>query len=75
MAATSNPGPPPASGPDDDADAYVGLPAGEAARRATERGWTTVRTLPPDAVVTMEYAVGRLNFTVRDGTVARCWKG
>ena len=61
--------------PDDEPEAYVGLPAQDAERRARERGWTTVRTLPPGAVVTMEYRVGRLNLEVADGTVRRCWKG
>lgn len=61
--------------PDDDPAAYVGLPAGEAADQARARGWTDVRTLPPGAIVTMEYRVGRLNFEVEHGTVRRCWKG
>ena len=41
------------------------------------RGWTTVRSLPPDAIITMEYLSGRLNFAVdKDtGTVLRCWPG
>jgi Peptidase inhibitor I78 family len=67
--------PDPATDPDDSPEAYVGLPVADAERRAAERGWRTVRTLPPDAVITMEYAVGRLNLTVRDGAVTRCWKG
>ncbi|MCI0386922.1 I78 family peptidase inhibitor [Streptomyces sp. CNQ085] len=61
--------------PDDDPEAYVGLDAATAERRARERGWTTVRSLPPDAVITMEYLSGRLNFTVKGGSVVRCWKG
>ncbi len=67
--------PNPPAEPADDLDSYVGL-AGEAAeRRARERGWTTVRSLPKGAIITMEYLTGRLNFTVEDGVVARCWKG
>lgn len=65
----------PGGNPHDDLDAYLGLPREEAERRAREHGWTTVRSLPPGAVVTMEYVVGRLNFTVDDGTVRRCWLG
>ncbi|MFP8886638.1 MULTISPECIES: proteinase inhibitor I78 [Streptomyces] len=61
--------------PDDDPETYVGLDVATAERQARERGWTTVRSLPPDAVITMEYLSGRLNFTVEDGAVARCWKG
>ncbi|WP_328916834.1 MULTISPECIES: I78 family peptidase inhibitor [unclassified Streptomyces] len=66
---------PPGSNPHDDLDAYVGLAQPEAERRARERGWTTVRSLPPDSVVTMEYVVGRLNFTVDAGRVRHCWLG
>jgi hypothetical protein len=65
----------PAQQPQDEPEAYVGLPADEAGRRATERGWSTVRALPPGAIITMEYRVGRLNFTVTDGRVTRCWSG
>ncbi|MEU3051432.1 MULTISPECIES: I78 family peptidase inhibitor [Streptomyces] len=61
--------------PDDAPDSYVGLGAEEAERLARRRGWTTVRALPPGAIITMEYLEGRLNFEVRDGTVIRCWKG
>jgi hypothetical protein len=61
--------------PDDDPETYVGLDASTAEQQARDRGWTTVRSLPPDAVITMEYLTGRLNFTVEDGTVVRCWKG
>lgn len=34
-----------------------------------------MRSLPPGAIITMEYLVGRLNFEVADGAVVRCWKG
>ena len=61
--------------PHDDLDAYLGLEEAEARSRAAERGWTTLRSLPPGAVVTMEYVAGRLNFTVDDGRVRRCWLG
>ncbi|MDT0345522.1 proteinase inhibitor I78 [Streptomyces litchfieldiae] len=61
--------------PDDSPDAYVGLDADTAERRARDRGWPRVRRLPPDAVITMEYMAGRLNFSVRDGEVVRCWQG
>lgn len=60
---------------DDDLDAYVGLPAADAEARARQHGWTTVRTLPPGAMITMEYLEGRLNFTVENDAVTRCWKG
>lgn len=60
---------------DDDLDAYVGLDVQAAQERARQRGWTTVRTLPPDAIITMEYLYGRINLTVKDGRVVRCWKG
>ncbi|CAG6397254.1 I78 family peptidase inhibitor [Streptomyces cocklensis] len=65
----------PAPNPHDDLDAYPGLPLEQAEQRAYDRGWQTVRSLPPDAVVTMEYVAGRLNFTVADGRVLRCWMG
>lgn len=61
--------------PDDDPQSYVGLAAPAAERQARERGWTTVRVLPPGAIITMEYLVGRLNLEVDDDTVRRCWKG
>lgn len=61
--------------PQDDLDAYPGLPQRQAEQRAYDQGWQTVRSLPPDAVVTMEYVARRLNFTVADGRVLRCWMG
>lgn len=67
--------PTPPDGPQDSPDAYVGLAVGHAEQRARERGWSTVRALPPGAIVTMEYLEGRLNFEVKDGVVARAWKG
>ncbi|MCP3770633.1 MULTISPECIES: I78 family peptidase inhibitor [Streptomyces] len=67
--------PTPPAEPDDTPDAYVGLPVDRAEPLARERGWATVRTLQPGAIITMEYRVGRLNFEVRDGAVARSWKG
>jgi hypothetical protein len=67
--------PSPSAEPDDSPDTYVGLDADSAERRARERGWSTVRSLPPGAIITMEYRVGRLNFEVKDGRVARAWKG
>ncbi len=42
---------------------------------ARERGWSAVRSLPPGAIITMEYRSGRLNFEVTAGRVTRCWKG
>lgn len=59
----------------DDPEGYVGLAAQEAEQRAREQGWATVRTLAPDAIITMEYLTGRLNLTVDHGTVVRCWRG
>ncbi|MGP2437421.1 I78 family peptidase inhibitor [Streptomyces sp. JW3] len=67
--------PTPSGEPQDSPDAYLGLAADAAEERARERGWAAVRSLPPGAVITMEYRVGRLNFEVRDGRVARAWKG
>jgi hypothetical protein len=67
--------PTPPAEPQDSPEGYVGLDAAAAERQARERGWSTVRSLPPGAIITMEYRVGRLNFEVRDGTVARAWKG
>ncbi|MGP8302791.1 I78 family peptidase inhibitor [Streptomyces inhibens] len=61
--------------PQDDIEAYVGLDRQDAEERARERGWATVRSLPPGAMITMEYLAGRLNFEVKDGTVHRCWQG
>ncbi|MEU2165359.1 I78 family peptidase inhibitor [Streptomyces chengbuensis] len=67
--------PTPSGQPDDAPESYVGLDSGTAERRARSRGWTTVRSLPPGSVITMEFLEGRLNFEVDDGTVRRCWKG
>ncbi|MFI8189080.1 I78 family peptidase inhibitor [Streptomyces sp. NPDC085946] len=67
--------PTPPAEPHDSPDAYVGLDADGAERRARERGWSAVRSLPPGAIITMEYRVGRLNFEVEDGRVKRAWKG
>ncbi|MEU6244412.1 I78 family peptidase inhibitor [Streptomyces sp. NPDC047024] len=67
------PTPPPE--PNDSPDTYVGLDADSAERLARDRGWSTVRSLPPGTVVTMEYRVGRINFEVDDGRVRRAWKG
>ncbi|MEO3975439.1 I78 family peptidase inhibitor [Streptomyces sp. CAU 1734] len=61
--------------PGDTPSSYVGLLAANAERRARQRGWSTVRALPPGAIVTMEYLAGRLNLEVRDGVVVRCWAG
>lgn len=65
----------PAPNPRDDLGAYAGLPQEQAEHRASEHGWRIVRSLPKDAVVTMEYVAGRLNFTIADGRVLRCWMG
>ncbi|MCP9988600.1 MULTISPECIES: I78 family peptidase inhibitor [Streptomyces] len=59
----------------DEPDTYVGLDEQEAASLARSRGWTTVRTLPPGVMITLEYLEGRINFEVRDHTVTRCWTG
>ncbi|MFD5858212.1 I78 family peptidase inhibitor [Streptomyces chartreusis] len=67
--------PKPPADPQDNPDAYVGLDADGAERLARERGWSTVRSLAPGAIITMEYRVGRLNFEVKDGQVTRSWKG
>ncbi|PBC81591.1 Peptidase inhibitor I78 family protein [Streptomyces sp. 2112.3] len=61
--------------PQDDIEAYVGLAQQDAEEQARGRGWTTVRSLPPGAIITMEYLAGRLNFEVKDGTVHRTWQG
>ena len=50
-------------------------PAETAEERARSRGWTTVRSLPPGAIITLEYLTGRINFEVEGGTVIRCWQG
>ncbi|MEU8699396.1 I78 family peptidase inhibitor [Streptomyces sp. NPDC048680] len=67
--------PTPSAQPDDTTGAYVGLTADTAERRARERGWTTVRALPPGTVITMEFRSGRINFEVDGGAVKRCWIG
>ncbi|WP_461009876.1 I78 family peptidase inhibitor [Streptomyces capparidis] len=67
--------PHPPGSPDDAMDAYVGLDEAAARARAEAAGWTHVRTLPPGAIITMEYVVGRINFTVGDGRVERAWVG
>ncbi|MGN5378211.1 proteinase inhibitor I78 [Streptomyces sp. MUSC 14] len=67
--------PTPPTEPQDSPDGYVGLEAADAERLARQRGWATVRSLPPGAIITMEYRVGRLNFEVQGGRVARAWKG
>ncbi|MFE0456568.1 I78 family peptidase inhibitor [Streptomyces sp. NPDC058914] len=67
--------PTPSAEPQDSPDGYVGLEAARAERLARERGWSTVRSLAPGTIITMEYRVGRLNFEVRDGRVTRAWKG
>lgn len=67
--------PTPDAEPEDSPEEYVGLEAHRAERLARERGWHTVRSLPPGTVITMEYRFGRLNFEVDGGRVTRCWKG
>ncbi|MEV7193218.1 I78 family peptidase inhibitor [Streptomyces sp. NPDC093510] len=67
--------PTPPTEPQDSPDSYVGLAADGAERQARERGWSTVRSLQPGTIITMEYLAGRLNFEVEEGTVTRCWKG
>ncbi|MGW6738455.1 I78 family peptidase inhibitor [Streptomyces sp. NPDC055013] len=67
--------PKPPAEPQDSPDTYVGLDADRAERLARDRGWSRVRSLPPGAIITMEYMSGRLNFEVKDGQVARAWKG
>ncbi|MDX3309550.1 I78 family peptidase inhibitor [Streptomyces sp. NPDC054884] len=69
------PNPTPPAEPQDSPDGYVGLEAAQAERLARERGWSTVRALPTGTIITMEYRFGRLNFEVREGRVARAWKG
>ncbi|MDF6041586.1 proteinase inhibitor I78 [Streptomyces sp. JH14] len=61
--------------PDDSPGAYVGLAAEAAEQRARARGWTSVRALPPGAIITMEYQAGRINFEVDEAVVTRCWVG
>ncbi|MGW3496247.1 I78 family peptidase inhibitor [Streptomyces sp. NPDC001020] len=67
--------PTPGAEPEDPPETYVGLDVHRAERLARERGWTTVRSLPPGAIITMEYRPGRLNFEVENARVRRCWKG
>ncbi|MGR8011401.1 I78 family peptidase inhibitor [Streptomyces hypolithicus] len=67
--------PTPSAQPDDAPEAYVGLDSGGAQRLAHEKGWSTVRALPPGSIITMEYMAGRLNFEVDQDTVTRCWQG
>ncbi len=67
--------PTPDAEPEDSPEAYVGLEARRAERLARERGWSEVRSLPPGAIITMEYRAGRLNFEVENDRVKRCWKG
>ncbi|MFJ5532283.1 I78 family peptidase inhibitor [Streptomyces sp. NPDC093261] len=67
--------PTPDAEPEDSPEAYAGMEAHRAERLARERGWSTVRSLPPGTIITMEYRAGRLNFEVADGRVRRCWKG
>ncbi|UQA96268.1 I78 family peptidase inhibitor [Streptomyces halobius] len=61
--------------PADDPETYTGLARQDAEEQARARGWTTVRSLAPGTVITMEYLSGRLNFEVEDGRVRRAWKG
>ncbi|KUN00843.1 proteinase inhibitor I78 [Streptomyces yokosukanensis] len=67
--------PAPPAEPQDSPEGYVGLDAAHAERLARQRGWSTVRSLPPGEIITMEYRAGRLNFEVSEGRVARAWKG
>lgn len=67
--------PTPPAEPQDSPDGYLGLESGRAERLARERGWSTVRSLAPGTIITMEYRVGRMNFEVREGRVTRAWKG
>ncbi|MFF2329275.1 MULTISPECIES: I78 family peptidase inhibitor [unclassified Streptomyces] len=67
--------PSPSAQPDDTPGAYVGLAADAAEQRARRRGWSTVRSLPPGAIITMEFLSGRINFEVDDAVVIRCWVG
>ncbi|MFF8291641.1 I78 family peptidase inhibitor [Streptomyces sp. NPDC016309] len=61
--------------PDDTPESYVGLGGRDAERLARSRGWTTVRSLPPGSIITLEYVAGRINFEVDGDTVTRCWVG
>ncbi|MEV0374350.1 I78 family peptidase inhibitor [Streptomyces sp. NPDC050636] len=61
--------------PQDDPESYIGLAQQDAEDRARARGWTTVRSLAPGAVITMEFLSGRVNFEVKEGLVQRAWKG
>ncbi|MCP3821974.1 I78 family peptidase inhibitor [Streptomyces sp. A3M-1-3] len=67
--------PTPSADPADSPESYVGLDAAAAEQLARNRGWSTVRSLPPGSIITMEYLAGRLNFEVDGGVVRRCWKG
>jgi hypothetical protein len=67
--------PTPDAEPEDSPERYVGLEAGHAERLARAHGWSTVRSLQPGTIITMEYLFGRLNFEVEGGRVKRCWKG
>ncbi|MEV6650714.1 I78 family peptidase inhibitor [Streptomyces sp. NPDC051219] len=67
--------PTPSADPADSPESYVGLDAAAAEQLARRRGWSTVRALPPGAIITLEYLAGRLNFEVDGGVVRRCWKG
>ncbi|WP_418956234.1 I78 family peptidase inhibitor [Streptomyces tritici] len=63
--------------PEDTPQAYVGLDADSAERRARSRGWGVVRSLAPGSIITMEYLPSRINFEVdeNENTVLRCWLG
>lgn len=64
-----------APGPADEPERYVGLETGEAERQARSRGWRILRSVPPGAMVTMEFRPGRLNFEVEADRVKRAWRG
>jgi hypothetical protein len=61
--------------PKDDPKEYVGLTVDEARELAGRHGWTRIRVLPPGALITMEYLVGRMNFEADGDRVVRCWTG
>ncbi|NYI05518.1 hypothetical protein [Allostreptomyces psammosilenae] len=61
--------------PADDLESYVGLEAPAARERARQRGWRTVREVPEGGAMTLDYRPARLNLTLRDGRVTRCWNG